>query len=131
VIGIDSNVLIRFLTRDDPAQARVARHLITDRCARDNPGFVDHVVLCEVVWVLQRGYRYHGAQIAQLIEMLLSTAKLLVENEDLVHLAVSEFRAGADFSDDLISRANQRYGCEYTVTFGQSAARGTNFRLLK
>jgi predicted nucleic-acid-binding protein len=130
LIGLDTNVLIRYLTRDDPAQARIARRFITHTCTRENQGFVDQIVLCELVWVLQRTYRYDRERIAQLIEGLLSAEELLLEDEDLVRSALAAFRSGADFADHLIGQINERSGCDFTATFDRHASRGANFHLL-
>lgn len=53
MIGIDTNVLVRHLVQDDPAQSRAASQVITERCTRDEPGFINRIVLCELVWVLE------------------------------------------------------------------------------
>lgn len=100
MIGLDTNVLVRYVTQDDPAQAEQATRLIETRCATANPGRVAHIVLCELVWVLTRAYGYSKAQVVSVLEQILVTAELAVEDEGLAFQALDAYRTGgADFSD--------------------------------
>jgi predicted nucleic-acid-binding protein len=131
VIGIDTNVLVRYLTDDEPEMVDRAERLLERECAPDRLGFVNAVVLCEVAWVLQRRYRFAREQIAVAIESLLHAPLLAVEHAEMAELAVKDYRSGrADFTDALIGLINRRAGCEATATFDRKAAQLDSFRLL-
>lgn len=122
MIGIDTNVLIRHLTQDHPEQAKRASHLIEQTCSVDEPGYINRVVICEVVWVLERAYRYDRDVIAQCIETILRAADLRVENEKAVWQALASYQKGYDVADVLIGVTNQLAGVDKTYTFDKKAA---------
>jgi predicted nucleic-acid-binding protein len=118
VIGIDTNVLVRYLVRDDQAQTARATAIIETRCSPDAPGFVCHVVLAELVWVLARGYRYSKPLILAVLRRILAAAELKVEDPPLVWQALADYEQGsADLADYLIGRRNQASGCLVTFSF--------------
>ena len=80
MIGIDTNVLVRHLVQDDPRQAHAATQVITKQCTRDNPGFINRIVLCELVWVLESAYGYSKDTIVNVLDRLLRTSQLRVED---------------------------------------------------
>ena len=125
--GIDTNVLVRYLVQDEPEQARRASRFISNACSADDPGFINQIVLCELVWVLESAYGYPRDRVAQLIESILRTAQLKVENADNAWTALREYRTGVDFADSLIAAVNQRAGCEETATFDRKAGRRAGF----
>jgi predicted nucleic-acid-binding protein len=132
MIGIDSNVLLRLIVGDDPRQAVQARDFLRDHCSGDEPGYVCHIVLVELVWTLARAYGYSRERIATAIEQILETVQLDVESSNDVASAVKEYRSGpADFADCLLVRANEMAGCTHTVTFDRKAAKLHGFELLK
>lgn len=118
--GLDTNILIRFIVKDDPEQARVAgEHLRAIRSARGK-AFINSVVLCEIAWVLSSNYRYPRELVAQAIERILGIRHFEVENRTLVEKALNDFRQGtADFADCLIGRLNTATGCTKTISFDQ------------
>ncbi len=128
--ALDTNVLLRYLLRDDPAQARSAKSFIDRECSPEDPGFINRIVLCETVWVLERGYAYSREVVFRVLDNLLLVQQLAIEDRDEALIALREYREGADFSDSLIAAINRRMGCEYTVTFDQKAARRNGFQLL-
>ena len=131
MIGIDSNVLLRVVVADDKAQEKAAAAFFAGRCSKDNPGFVNVVVLCELVWTLDKAYGYGRAQIAGVIEALTATAELIVERKDDVLAALAVFRtAHTGFADILIGTINRTHGCETTATFDRKAAKLDGFELL-
>lgn len=131
MIGLDTNVLVRYLTQDEPAQAVLASKLIERQLSANRPGIVGHIVLCEIGWVLSRAYGYSRAQIADALGALLSSRELQVESPDIAILALLDYRQGsADFSDYLLGRMHQQLGAQYTVTFDKRAAEVTQFKLL-
>jgi predicted nucleic-acid-binding protein len=129
--GIDTNILVRYLVRDDPAQFRAASRFIESDCSEEEPGFVNHVVLAELVWVLERGYKYARPAILTALGALLLTGQLSIEHPEDARAALIEYRNGADFADSLIAAVNLRVGCEYTATLDRKAARRKGFRLVQ
>jgi predicted nucleic-acid-binding protein len=123
MIGLDTNVLVRYLVQDDPAQTRQANALIDRAAAHETPMFINHVVMCELAWVLSRGYGYAKSALAEVIEKILLGKQFEIEGKDLVWTALANFKASrADFSDCLIGVINDVAGCESTLTFDRSAA---------
>ncbi|HTO85561.1 MAG TPA: type II toxin-antitoxin system VapC family toxin [Methylomirabilota bacterium] len=123
MIGLDTNVLVRHLTGDDPVQTPKARALLAARCTVDDPGYVNRIVLCELVWVLARGYRYDRRTIAGALEQLLNAAELLIEDRDTAVDALAAYRGSqADFADCLMGILNRVAGCDRTATFDRDAA---------
>lgn len=123
MIGLDTNILVRYVTRDDAAMAARAEQVLRTRCTPAEPGFVNHIVLCELAWVLESAYRYRRAEIAALIDGLCRTVELRVQDADAVRAALADFRAGrADFADCLLGRLNLAHGCTATYTLDRAAA---------
>jgi predicted nucleic-acid-binding protein len=130
MIGLDTNVLVRYLTQDDPGQSLQATELIERRLTEDDPGFISVVAMTETVWVLERAYRLSNVRIAEVIERLLQTAVLVVENEAEVFAAMTVLQEGSgSFADALIGELGNRAGCSVTPTFDQKASRLPNFVL--
>ena len=117
--GLDTNVLVRFLTADEPRQADAARRLVEAAELEGERLHLSTLVLVELVWVL-RGTRYgiSRAEVAEVLEALLESTVFEIQDRDLVHRAAGAFRAGAaDFSDYLIGELDRRAGCTSTLTF--------------
>ncbi|MGH7387839.1 MAG: PIN domain-containing protein [Candidatus Rokuibacteriota bacterium] len=127
MIGLDTNVLLRYLLKDDAAQAaRAEREL-----ERDERFLIDGIVLCELVWVLEAGYGFSRADIAAALERIMATAQFEIDGHDLALAALDDFRrSSADFSDCLIGRRNRDAGAPETVTFDRSRKGLAGFRLL-
>ena len=125
--GLDTNVLLRYLLRDEPSQAgRASRAL-----ERDERFLVGSVVLCELVWVLETGYGFSRVEIAGTLEKILATAQFEIEGKDVAQMALDDFRrSAADFSDCLVGRRNRAAGAAETVTFDRSLRGLEGFRLL-
>ncbi len=131
MIGIDSNVLVRFLTRDDEQQYEQAKRLLLLECTSDNPGFINTVVMAELVWVLRKTHRVSQDDIAAVVEHLLDIPQLLIDRGDSVKAALNLFRQSrADFTDCLIGLLNQKAGCKKSVTFDKAASKLEGFELL-
>ena len=129
MIGLDTNVLVRYLVQDDPAQARQANALIDRAAARETAMFINHVVMCELAWVLARGYGFARTALAEVLEKILLGRQFEIEKKDLVWTALANFKASrADFADCLIGVINDLAGCESTLTFDRSA---TSLRAFK
>lgn len=131
MIGVDTNVLVRYLTQDDPKQSAIATRFIEDRLSAANPGFVSAVTLCEIAWVLAVSYGADRKGVRQTVENLLTTKQLVVERAELVWKALRASEgAPADFSDALIGQIAAAHGCETTVTFDRAAAKLPGLELL-
>jgi predicted nucleic-acid-binding protein len=132
VIGLDTNVVVRFLAQDDQVQSPIANRLMS-RLSRDQPGFVSSVVLAEITWVLSRTYKSSREDIARAVEGLLRSADLVVENADAAYRALGVFQSSksADFADALILETASLAGAGETVTFDQKAAASLGMRLLR
>ena len=129
--GLDTNVLVRYLTQDDPAQARKAARAIEERAQEGEEFYITGIVLCELVWVLDEAYGYSRGKIQQALEAILRTQQFRFENKDHLWQALGDYRDGkADFADYLIGRVAARSGCKETLTFDQSLKGSPFFRLL-
>lgn len=118
MIGIDTNVLVRYIVQDDPGQAEAATRFIEDSCTVETPGFVNHGVLCELSWVLQRCYKASRRDILKVIEQILRTEQFQVQGPQVVWQALNEAWSGkADFADYINLSINRDAGCEKTATF--------------
>ena len=124
MIGLDTNILVRFLTQDDPIQSPRATEIIERRLTEENPGFVSIVAMVETVWVLDRAYRLAANEIAAAVE----TDVLVVENEPEVFSAMIALKEGqGSFADAVIAALGTRAGCSCTLTFDQKALRLSGF----
>lgn len=117
MIGLDTNVVVRYLTRDNEAQWRQAVETINNA----ESCFISDIVLCEIVWVLRgKSYKYSQSEILKIIELLLQSSKLEFVNRTVIYQALKLNKLGkADFADYLIGAVNHFYECSTTVTFDQ------------
>ncbi|MBN6741619.1 type II toxin-antitoxin system VapC family toxin [Acidithiobacillus sp. MC6.1] len=131
MIGLDTNLLIRYIVQDDPPQAAQATALIEAQCSRETPGWIDTITLCELVWVLESAYDYGRSVVADVLRQILGTAELSVENSDQAWASLRTYRTGnADFADYLMGLRNHAHGCSTTWTFDKRAARSPWHQLL-
>jgi len=129
--GLDTNVLVRYLTLDDPAQAETATEVIESAARSGEPLFVSQVVLCETVWVLEAAYRLGRAEVLSALEAILRTAQMSFEDKDVLWQALADYRAGrGDFADYVIGRAGAAAGCATTVTFDRELSESPLFQVL-
>ena len=131
MIGIDSNVLVRYITQDEPAQARIATEFLEKRLSAGDPGFIPSVVLAELVWVLEDLYSVKKAELLDIVEKLSGARQLMFEHADAVPRALRSYRsAKCGLVDCLIAEIASSEGCEHVVTFDRKAARSAGFRIL-
>ncbi|MGB6827214.1 MAG: type II toxin-antitoxin system VapC family toxin [Terracidiphilus sp.] len=124
MMGLDTNVLLRYLAQDDPAQSPRATQIIERHLTEQEPGFVSLVSILEVVWVLSSLFKRSRQEIANDIEMLLAADTLEVQNEQEVYHAVVSLRNGiGTFEDALIGSLGTWRGCSATLTFDKDAAK--------
>ena len=122
MIGLDTNVLVRYIAQDDKAQSSRATTLIEEQCTPANPGFVGLVVLAEMVWVSETRYGATRAEVAEIVRRILSIRQLVVQDADTAWKALRLFETGkADFADCLIERTASNAGCEKCMTFDKKA----------
>ncbi|HJD55763.1 MAG TPA: type II toxin-antitoxin system VapC family toxin [Rickettsia endosymbiont of Pyrocoelia pectoralis] len=131
MIGIDTNILVRYLTSDDKVQSIKATKLIERYFGQENSIFINNIVICELIWVLEKGYKYSKEQIISVLKEIFSTIEFSFENHQVLWLSVLEYENyKADFSDILIGKLNIFNGCSYTVTFDKAASELTMFNNL-
>lgn len=124
MIGLDTNILLRYLAQDDPVQSPKAAEIIERRLTKEDPGFVSLVCILEIVWVLGSLYKRSPGEIADHIEMILAADTLEVQNEPEVYQAVVALRSSSGtFEDALIGALGTWWGCSATLTFDQNAAK--------
>ena len=130
MIGLDTNVLVRYLAQDDPVQSPIATEIMEFRITQQNPGFISVVAMVETVWVLDRAYGLSERQIAATVERMLQADTLIIEEEEEVFAAMVALRAGkGEFADALIGALATRAGCTRTLTFDKAASRLAGFEL--
>ena len=130
MIGIDTNVLVRYIMQDDAKQSPKATKFM-EALTVDAPGFVSQVSIIELVWVLGGSYELTRQQVAHALDALLRTKEVVVDRADQVMKAVRVFNRGsADFADCLIESAASSAGCEKTVTFDVRAAKSAGMTLI-
>ena len=123
MIGVDTNVLVRYLVRDDRRQAEAARALLQSVTV-EKPAFACREVVVELVWVLERAYGYSRDRIAAILEELVATEGLVVESAEDVAQAAFRYRSGgAGFSDLMVLASAKRMGALPLYTLDRKAAR--------
>lgn len=130
--GVDTNVLVRYIVQDDPLQSKLATQFMEHECTVDSPAFINGVVLCEMVWVLESAYEYSRQEIAKVIEQILRTREFYIYQPEILWQSLWGYRhKGADFADHFIASINSHGGCEYTVTFDKKASKAAHFKQLQ
>jgi predicted nucleic-acid-binding protein len=131
VTGLDTNVLVRYLTNDDPDQSKKASAIIEGAATKGEKLLVHPVVLCELVWVLETAYGYGRSDVAATLDHILRTAQFQIPEKDTVWSAWADYRSGkGDFADYLIGRANGQLGATHTVTFDKDLKGHRQFLVL-
>jgi predicted nucleic-acid-binding protein len=129
MIGLDTNILVRYVMQDDPVQSATATAWIEERLSPENPGFISVVAIAETVWVLDRTYGVADQDIAAIIERLLQADVLLVENEQQVFTAMVALKKNqGSFADALVVALGIKAGCACTLTFDRRALRLSGFK---
>ncbi len=132
MIGIDTNVLIRFLLKDDAKQSARALRFMRDEISAAAPGYVSLVTLLETVWVLDSLYGFTPSQQLDVVNDLLSVDSLEIADRSAVTQAAVAARAQrADFQGCLVAALGAQAGCNHTVTFDARAAKRGGMTLLR
>lgn len=129
MIGLDTNVLVRYAAQDDASQSAAADTLI-DSLTIESPGFVSTVALVEAVWVLRRLFEADPESISRFVNHLLAASQLVVEHSEAVRNAIDSTAGSPEFNDALLAQLATALGCDYTVTFDRRAAKLPGMRLL-
>lgn len=131
MIGLDTNVVLRYLLQDDAKQTRQANEMIDGRLNELEPGYLSLACVLEIVWVLRSLLRQNAAQIATHVEHLLAADSLVIQNEQQVFEAAFALKRGTgEFEDALIGALNAGAGCEKTLTFDRRAGRLKGFEVI-
>ena len=129
--GLDTNVLVRYLTHDDATQYDKARTYLETHCTTQEPCFINSIVLCELIWVLERAYGYTKDELIGVLEKVLLTKQFEVEHRGVAWVALQDFKKSkADFSDCLLGRLNRQTGCDETATFDKATTDLDGFTVL-
>jgi predicted nucleic-acid-binding protein len=130
MIGLDTNVLTRYLVQDDPIQTQKARAILATLTSEE-PGWVPLVGVLELVWVLTSKFRATRAEVCRVLDLLLGTGQIVVESMDTLKYALEWYRRGnADFAHCLISALARAKGCSKTLTFDKNAAKTAGMTLI-
>ncbi len=128
VIGIDTNILVRIITRDDEKQSQIALDYLSNN---STPFVINHIVICELVWVLESAYKYDKKQIIKALECILKVKQFLILEKNSVRSALKLYaETSIDFSDALIGYVNKEEGCEFTITFDKGTSKTSIYKLL-
>lgn len=129
--GLDTNILVRYLVRDDQKQAEKASSLINKVSSSGEFCYINAIVLCELVWVLESAYCYSKKEIADVMDKILVTRQFQIDRKDIVIHALREYREGkGDLADYLIGRSNRAAGSDSTATFDKALRGNTSFEVL-
>ena len=129
--GLDTNVLVRYLTEDDAVQSKRAADVITTATAKGDRCFISAVVLCELAWVLRGAYRVSQEDLILTLDRILSTTQFVVGNKDVVRQALDAYRGGrAEFADYVIGAMHADAGCTKTVTFDRRLRGHAAFQII-
>lgn len=118
MIGLNTDILVRYLIQDDKEQAALANNIINKYATKAQSIFINNIVICELVWILTKGYQYEKEQIVTVLRNIILTVEFAFEHQKILREALSEYeKTDLDFSDALISKLNQKYNCDKTFTF--------------
>lgn len=132
MIALDTNIIIRFLVRDDEAQAQVVYKRFTQAEKKGETFFIPLVVVLETIWVLESAYQKKPLQIVESIEEMLRMQIFRFERDEVIVQMLSDAKKGLfDLADLLIAQAARAGGCSSGLTFDKAAARHSFFKLLK
>ena len=130
--GLDTNVLVRYLTQDDPKQARAAAKEIEGAADHGEKLMIQPFVLCELVWVLESAYRFPKTDILTALDQIMRTAQFEIAEKETAWSALGDYsKEKGDFADYYIGRANTKAGAETTLTFDQSLKGSKLFTVIK
>jgi predicted nucleic-acid-binding protein len=128
VLGLDTNILVRYITNDDPKWSPIARQFIDSQCTLKNPGFVHPLVLAEIIWAIKKLDGYNKQKTIALVREFLDADNLIIGNAHQVELALENYRASsAGFTDCLIATLNDEVGATPTYSIDKDAIKSAIF----
>ncbi len=131
MIGLDTNVVVRYIAQDDVAQSAKATKLIESLSA-EVPGFITLVSVVELVWVMQGCYKATKEECIAILQTLLRTREILIENAEVILMSLNQYStSNADFADCLIERSAHYAKCTRTMTFDTNAAKTAAMQLIE
>ena len=130
MIGLDTNVIVRYIAQDDDVQSAKATKLI-ESLSSEAPGFITLVSIVELVWVMQGCYNASKKECIAILQTLLRTREILIENAEIITMSLNQYSASnADFADCLIERSANYAKCKCTMTFDDNAAKTAGMVLI-
>lgn len=131
MMGLDTNILVRYLAQDDAVQSAQATQIVERQLREDGPGFISLVTMVETVWVLDRVYGLSTQEVAAAVERILQADTLVIQNEQEVFTAMIALKTGVgSFSDALIGAIGAWAGCSATLSFDKKAKRLKQFKVI-
>ncbi|WP_411847766.1 type II toxin-antitoxin system VapC family toxin [Roseibacillus persicicus] len=130
MFGLDTNVLLRYLTQDDTAQSKRATAILETQISKEKPGFISSIVLVETCWTLRRYYKVETEGIETMLDRFLVAPSIQFEHREETWKALRHSRVGSiDFVDALVGLIGESHGCEYTLTFDKKASKNPFFKV--
>jgi predicted nucleic-acid-binding protein len=130
MIGLDTNILLRAATQDNPVQSPIAQALL-DGLDEASPGYINSVVMVEFTWSLSSRYRYERSAIIVAVEELMQSAAFTIADREAVNAAIARSEdEGMHFADALIGELNRIAGCSTTMTFDKPTSKRSAFTQL-
>lgn len=131
MIGIDTNIMIRLITHDDPEQTKQAITFVSKHCRPDSPGFITLITVAEIAWLLEKSYKYPRDKVLQTFQSIAKTKHFLIERFDLFETVLYQFELGkANFNDYLIAYCALECGVDYVATFDKKASKSPLYKLV-
>ncbi len=131
-LALDTNILVRLVVEDEPAQARRAREFVMQAVRSAGEGvafFVTAIVLCELVWTLETRYRFPRGRIVAVMRGLLPSRAFVIQDASAVGNALDRYERGrGDFADYYLHEVARREGCAGVLTFDGTLLREPGFR---
>lgn len=122
MIGVDTNILVRYLTQDDEKQANIVNKFLAQYEHQTGSIFINNIVICELIWVLERGYKYSKKEIISVVRVILSTVEFTFEQAEILWLSLNDYeKYNANFPDILLGKINKISGCDFTISFDSKA----------
>lgn len=131
MIGIDTNILVRHITQDDELQSEMASKLIESYANKNDSLFINNIVFCELIWVLERGYKYSRKEVLDVMKVILTSIEFCFEDHRTLWMCIIDAeKTSADFSDILIGKLNELNDCSMSYTFDTKASTLSSFTKL-
>ena len=131
MIGLDTNVLVRYLTQDDPVQSSRAAQSIEKGLTEGEAFFIADIVICELIWVLETAYGCNRWEIIPVLENILRTKQFHFQDKDILWKSLAAYRNNkGDFADHLIGHVGQKTGCSETLSFDTELKNNPAFRII-